>query len=107
MKDTNFRCVWDHLHGDMNIGQEEAIHALGDLHFNYKSELEVAWATASALREQNNRLVKILASVHGFIVPDVEGPDGVVYRFHDPDPHRTLRALSNAIKQIPELIAAL
>jgi len=104
LNDPNFERGWEHLQGDMSIGQEEAIQALTDLRFNYDAEMEMAGVTIHVLRERNERLIKILTSVHDFIVPDVEGPDGVVYRFHDPDPHRTLRALSNAIKQIPEII---
>lgn len=67
-KDPNFECVWEHLHGDMNIGQEEAIQALVDLRFNYKAEIEMASVTIAALRsvlENANEICRSAFSIAG------------------------------------------
>jgi hypothetical protein len=65
-------------------------------------------AERDALREQNARLLEVLAGIHGLLPPPpIEAPDGKTYVFQDPNANETLRALRVQIAGITEAVVAI
>lgn len=114
--DQDGQHIYDHPRDSNNWKANEAwiaaanpqtVLALVEMVENLNRENEVLWHEREHERANRDHCVRILTRIHSFMSPaDVALPDGRRFEFNNPAiEHDMLKALSDAIRAVPEELA--